>query len=127
LTQLRSELGEAQRRAEADKDDPLRLRVGPIELSLEVAYTLEKSGEASAGVKAKFWVLEFGEAGVKGTVSTRNMRTQHLKLMLTPRLERTEVDAQGQSTVVTSDLDVAGPVQATEAPIEMPPVGGAGG
>ena len=63
LTDLRAELSEAQSRA---ADDSLKLGVEEISLTVEVAYTLTKAGEASAGVKAKFWVLASAEAGRQG-------------------------------------------------------------
>lgn len=126
ITALRGELGEAQRRAK-DESDPLKLAVGPIELELDIAYQVERSGEASAGVRAKFWVLEFGEAGVKGALSSQNTRTQHLKLTLTPRLEQRVVDDEGHVRVVTTAVDVHGAVEATEAPVVMPPVDRSGG
>jgi hypothetical protein len=83
-------------------------------LSLEVAYTLEKSGETDARVKAKFWVLEFGEAGGKGSVSSERVRTQHLKLVLTPRIEETVVDASGLPGKVTRPFDVGAPIEEGE-------------
>src|SRR2546430_9803672 len=52
LTDLRAELSEAQTRAAGDS---LKLGVEEISLTLEVAYTLTKGGEASTGVQAKFW------------------------------------------------------------------------
>ncbi len=122
LTALRAELADAQRRAEADTDDPLRLRVGPIEVSLEVAFTVEKAGEAGAGLRAKFWVLEFGEASLKGSLSTRNMSTQKVTLTLTPRLERTVVDEQGQAHAISSEVDVSGLVAAAEGRVVIPEV-----
>ena len=126
ITVLRGELGEAQRRAK-DESDPLKLAVGPIELELDIAYQVEKSGEASAGVKAKFWVLEFGEAGVKGACRLRTRGPSTWKLTLTPRLEHHVVDDEGQVRVVTTTVDVHGAVEATEATVVIPPVGGSGG
>lgn len=123
LSELRAELAEAQRRSSGD---PLKLALGPVELSLEVAYTLEKSGEADAKVKAKFWVLEFGEAGASGSVRSERMRTQHLKLVLTPRVEEKTVDASGAVTTVSRGVDVHGQIEAQEerAPFPAPPTGG---
>lgn len=105
LTDLRSELSEAQARA---VDDPLKLGVEEITLTLEVAYTLTRGGEASAGVKAKFWVLASAEAGIKGSLSSERARTQQLTLTLKPRLEQVVVDQQGQQTTVTRGVDVEG-------------------
>ena len=67
LTDLRAELSQAQSRAAGDS---LKLGVEEISLTLEVAYTLTKAGEASAGVQAKFWVFASAEAGVKGSLSS---------------------------------------------------------
>ncbi|WP_328524034.1 trypco2 family protein [Kribbella sp. NBC_00359] len=117
LTALRGELAEAHRRAEGDS---LRLGVGQMELTLEVAYTLERSGGADAKVKAKFWVLEFGEAGLSGSIRSEHVRTQHLKLLLTPRLEGTVVDAEGVATTKIRVLDVHGQVDQQEEQPELP-------
>ena len=105
LSALRAELAEAQRRSE---DSTLKLGVGPVELSLDVGYTLETSGETDARVKAKFWVLELGEAGAKGSVSSERVRTQHLKVVLIPRIEETVIDASGTATTVSHPPDVRG-------------------
>lgn len=125
ISALREELAVAQRRA-GDSSDPLRMAVGPVELELDVAYTTERSGEASAGVRAKFWVLEFGEAGVKGTVSSQHARTQHLKVTLTPRLQWDEVDQQGHTTTRTAPVDVESGMGASEdgAQAALPPTPG---
>jgi hypothetical protein len=46
----------------------LELGVEEISLTVDVAYTLTRGGEVSAGVRAKFWVLASTEAGqVAGT------------------------------------------------------------
>jgi hypothetical protein len=108
ISALRAELAVAQQRAADDKDNPLKLRVGPIELELEIAYTVEKSGELHGGVRAKFWVLEFGEAGGKASLSAERARTQRLKLTLTPGMESTEINAQGEPQKVVLELDVSG-------------------
>ena len=79
LTDLRAELSEAQSRA---ANDSLKLGVEEISLTLEVAYTFTKGGEASAGVRAKFWVLASAEVGVKGSRSSERARTQQLTLTL---------------------------------------------
>ena len=105
LTDLRAELGEAQSRA---ADDPLKLGVEEITLTLDVAYTLTKGGEGSAGVKARFWVLASAEAGVKASVSAERTRTQTLTLTLKPRVERVVIDAQGQQATLTRGVDVEG-------------------
>ena len=65
LTDVRAELSEAQSRA---AEDSLELGVMEISLTVDVAYTLTRGGEVSAGVRAKFWVLASTEAGqVAGT------------------------------------------------------------
>ena len=92
LTDLRAELSEAQSRAAGDS---LKLGVEEISLTLEVAYTLTKAGEASAGVKAKFWVFAEAEAGVKGSLSSERARTQQLTLTLKPRVEQVVIDRAG--------------------------------
>jgi len=105
LTDLRAELSEAQSRAAGDS---LKLGVDEISLTLEVAYTLTKAGEASAGVKAKFWVFAEAEAGAKGSLSSERARTQQLTLTLKPRVEQVVIDQRGQPTMVTQGLDVEG-------------------
>ena len=94
--------------------DGLKLGVGQVELSLDVAYTLEKSGEIDARATAKFWVLASAEAGTKEAVSSVRVRTQHLKLVLTPRIEETVVNAAGAATTVSRGLDVRGQLEARE-------------
>lgn len=114
ISALRVELGEAQRRAAKGVEEPLKLAVDQIELELDIAYTTVKAGEVSAGVRAKFWVLEFGEAGAKGTVSAERVRTQHLKLTLTPSLETTFIDEAGEQHTTTTPLKVKGKLEAGE-------------
>jgi Trypsin-co-occurring domain 2 len=116
LTDLRAELSEAQSRS---AQDLLKLGVEEISLTLEVAYTLAKAGEASAGVRAKFWVLASAESGVKGSVSSGRARTQQLTLTLKPRLEQVVFDEQGRQTMLTRGVDVEGSLAAGE---EQPPV-----
>ena len=111
LTDLRAELSEAQSKA---ADDPLKLGVEEISLTLEVAYTLTKGGEASAGVKAKFWVFASADAGVKGSLSSERARTQQLTLTLKPRVEEIVIDQQGQQTTLTRGVDVEGGLAAGE-------------
>jgi hypothetical protein len=103
LTDLRAELSEAQARA---AKDPLKLAVEEISLTLDLAYTLTKEAEASAGVRAKFWVFASAEASVKGSVASERARTQTLTLTLKPRLEQVVTDAQGQQTITTREVDV---------------------
>jgi hypothetical protein len=105
LTDLRAELSEAQSRA---RGDALKLGVDEITLSLDVAYTLTKGGEASAGVRAKFWVFASGEAGLKGTVSSERAGTQRLTLTLKPRVEDVVIDQEGNQTTIARGVDVTG-------------------
>ena len=118
LTDLRAELGEAQSRA---ANDPLKLGVEEISLTLGVTYTLTKSGEASAGVKAKFWVLASAEADVKGSLSSERARTQQLTLTLKPRVEQVVIDHQGRQTTVTRGVDVEGNLALGEEHPPLPP------
>jgi len=120
LTDLRAELSEAQSRAAGDS---LKLGVEEISLTLEVAYTLAKAGEASAGVKAKFWVFASAEAGVKGSLSSERVNTQQLTLTLKPRVEQVVVDEQGQQTTVIRDVDVGGTFAAGEEQPAVPSPG----
>jgi hypothetical protein len=117
LTDLRAELSEAQSRAAGDS---LKLGVEEISLTLEVAYTLTEGGEASAGVKAKFWVFASAEADVKGSLSSERARTQQLTLTLKPRVEQAVIDQQGQQTIVTRGLDVEGSLAAGEEQPTLP-------
>lgn len=118
LTDLRAELSEAQSRA---ADDSLKLGVEEISLTLEVACTLTKGGEASAGVKAKFWVFASADAGVKGTLSSERASTQQLTLTLKPRLEQVVIDQKGQQTTVTRGVDVEGALAEGEEKPTLPP------
>ena len=117
LTDLRAELSVAQSRAAGDS---LKLGVEEISLTLEVAYTLTKAGEASAGVKAKFWVFAEAEAGVKGSLSSDRARTQQLTLTLKPRVEQTVTDERGQQTTVTRGVDVEGSLAPREEQATLP-------
>jgi hypothetical protein len=116
LTDLRAELSEAQARA---AQDPLKLGVEEINLTLEVAYTLTRGGEASAGVKATFWVFASAEAGVKGSMSSERAGTQQLTLTLKPRIEQVVIDEEGQRKTVTRSVDVEGGLVEDE---EEPPL-----
>jgi len=91
-------------------------------LTLEVAYTLTKAAETSAGVKAKFWVFAEAEAGAKGSLSAGRVRTQQLTLTLKPRMEQVVVDPHGQETTVTRGVDVDGArAEGEEWPALPPP------
>ena len=120
LTDLRAELSVAQSRAAGDS---LKLGVEEISLTLEVAYTLTKAGEASAGVKARFWVFAEAEAGVKGSLSSERARTQQLTLTLKPRVEQVVNGQQGQPTMGTRGLDVEGTLAAGEEQPALPAPG----
>jgi hypothetical protein len=116
LTDLRAELSEAQSLA---AQDPLKLGVEEISLTLDVAYTLTKQAEASGGVKAKFWVLASAEVGAKASVSSDRSRTQQLTLKLKPRMEQTVTDQQGRQHTLTNGVDVVGGLAPDE---EAPPI-----
>lgn len=118
LTDLRKELSQAQSQAAGDS---LKLGVEEISLTLEVAYTLTKAGETSAGVKAKFWVFASAEAGVKGSLESERARTQQLTLTLKPRVEQVVIDQQGQQTTVTRGVDVEGTLASGEEQPVLPP------
>jgi len=120
LTDLRAELSEAQSRAAGDS---LKLGVEEVSLTLDVACTLTNGGEASAGVKAKFWVFASADAGVKGSLSSERARTQQLTLTLKPRVEQVVVDQQGQQTTVSRGVDVEGTLAAGEEKPTLPDSG----
>jgi Trypsin-co-occurring domain 2 len=77
IAQLRRELDAAQR---DDPGNPIRFRVGPVELETTLAVT--KGSEAGAGV-----VLKVLSLGAKR--STGDAETTRLKLVLTPIDRRT--------------------------------------
>jgi Trypsin-co-occurring domain 2 len=120
LSDLRAELSEAQSRVAGDS---LKLGVEEISLTLEVAYTLTKAGEASAGVKAKFWVFASAQADLKGSLSSERAGTQQLTLTLKPRVEQVVIDRQGQQTTVTRGVDVEGALAAGEEDPALPSPG----
>lgn len=117
LTELRGELAEAQARAAGDS---LKLGLEQITLALDVGYTVTKGGEVSAGVKAKFWVLELGEAAAKGTLSSAQTATQHLTLTLKPRVEQVLTDPAGRSVTTSRGVDVAGELEGQEESPSIP-------
>ena len=71
LSDLRAELAEASKRAEHDS---LKLGVEEVTVSLDVAVTIAKRGEASAKASAKFWVFASVEGGVTGERAPPNGR-----------------------------------------------------
>ena len=89
LSDLRAELAEASKRAESDS---LKLGVEEVTVSLDVAFTTAKKGEASTRAGAKFWVFASVEGGVKGERSSQRVSTQHLTLTLKPRTEDVIID-----------------------------------
>jgi len=105
LTDLRGELSEAHTRA---RGQALKLGVDEITVTLDLACTLSKAGEGSASVKAKFWVLEFGSAGVKGSVSSKHEQTQRVTVKLKPYIEEVTLDAHGKLVPTHRDLSVHG-------------------
>jgi hypothetical protein len=118
LSDLREELAEASKRA---KHDSLKLGVEEVTVSLDVAVTLAKKGEASATAKAKFWVFASVEAGVKGERSSQQVTTQHLTLTLKPRTEEVIIDESGKARVIHRNVDVAGAIGVGEERPDLPP------
>ncbi|GAA1994188.1 trypco2 family protein [Catenulispora subtropica] len=74
IRDLRAELEAAVVAADGSA---LLFEVGPVEL--EVSVVVERS--ASAGAKARFWVVDAGTEG-----KTSSTGTQRVKLTLTPKL-----------------------------------------
>jgi hypothetical protein len=111
LSDLRAELARAVLDA---KDSPLKLGVEEVTVSLDVAVTKGKSGGASAGVRARFWVFASAEAQAHAEASSERMQTQHLTLTLLPRMEKTETDSAGRPRRTTSKVDIAGQLAADE-------------
>jgi hypothetical protein len=120
LSDLRAELAQASRNA---KNDPLKLGVDQVTVSLDVAVTKGRKGGASAGVRARFWVFASASAQAQAQASSERMQTQHLTLTLRPRLETIETDSTGRQRRTTSNVDVAGTLAPGE---EDPPVSHAG-
>lgn len=119
LAELRAELGRAQERAATD-DSGLRLGVDQVEVSLDVGYTLETSGGTEVKASAKFWVFASAEAGVSGSVSSQRVNTQHVKLLLTPRVDTATTDESGHKRIVTGGLDVTGKLEQSEGRVDLP-------
>jgi hypothetical protein len=111
LADLREELSEAQSRTTGSA---LKLGVEEITLTLDVAYTLTKTAEASAKVKAKFFVMLSAALGATGSVSSDLSRTHQLTLVLKPRLEQTMKDEEGRVARITRGVDVQGALEAGE-------------
>lgn len=117
LSGIRAELVKAQRQASSDG---LRLGVEEITIELNVAYTVSVTGEATAGLHAKFWVLEVGDASGKAGAEWERERTQRLTLTLRPRVEEAVTDSAGIATVRTRGLDVSGVLAAAEEQPQIP-------
>lgn len=117
LSDLRTELAEASKRAE---NDSLRLGLEQVTVSLDVAVTVAKRGEASAEAKAQFWVFASAGGGVKGERSSQRVATQHLTLTLRPRIEKIEIDESGQARVIARGLDVSGELEQGEENPQLP-------
>jgi hypothetical protein len=120
LSDLRAELAEASRRAEQDS---LRLGVEEVTVSLDVAVTIAKKGEASAKASAKFWVFASAEAGVRGERSSQQVSTQHLTLTLKPRTEEVLIDETGKARVLHRGVDVTGAIEVGEERPDLPAPG----
>ena len=117
LSDLRVELAEASKRAESAS---LKLGVGEVTVSLDVAVTIAKKGEASARAGAKFWVFASVEGGVQGERSSQRVTTQHLTLSLKPYTEEVITDEHGRARVIRRGVDVAGAIEAGEERPDLP-------
>jgi hypothetical protein len=117
LSDLRAELAEASKRTEHES---LKLGVEEVTVSLDVAVTIAKKGEASAKASAKFWVFASVEGGVKGELSSQQVTTQHLTLTLKPRTEEVIIDEIGKARVVRRGVDVTGAIEAGEERPDLP-------
>lgn len=117
LSDLRAELAEASKRAESD---PLKLGVEEVTVSLDVAFTTAKKGEASAKAGARFWVFASVEGGVKGEYSSQQVNTQHLTLTLKPRTEELIIDEDGKARVIRRGVDVTGTIETGEERPDLP-------
>jgi hypothetical protein len=120
LSDLRAELAEAAKRGESDS---LKLGVEEVTVSLDVAFTIAKKGEASAEAGAKFWVFASAEGGVKGERSSQRVSTQRLTLTLKPRTEEVVTDERGQARVIRRGVDVTGAIGAVEERPGLPAPG----
>ena len=120
LSDLRAELAEASKRAESDS---LKLGMEEVTVSLDVAVTIAKKGEASAKTEAKFWVFASVEGGVKGERTSQLMSTQHLTLTLKPRIEEVIIDEHGTARVTRRGVDVTGAIGAGEERPDFPAPG----
>ena len=110
---LREELAEASRRAAGS---PLKLEVTELTTTVNVSVTLQKSAEASGGVRAKFWVFASAEAGAKGRIASERVATQQINLKLTPSVEVTVTDADGQKLERRSVYVYGPPVRGEQNP-----------
>lgn len=120
LSDLRAELAQASRNAE---NDPLKLGVEQVTVSLDVAVTKSVKGGASAGVKARFWVFVSAEAKAQAEVSAERARTQQLTLTLQPRKETIETDSTGRQRRTIRKVDVAGSLVSSEEGGSVSPAG----
>ena len=117
LSDLRAELAEASKRAEQES---LKLGVEEVTVSLDVAVTVARKGEATAKATAKFWVFASVEGGVKGERSSQRASTQHLTLTLKPRTEEVIIDKTGQAHVIRRGVDVTGAIGVGEERPDLP-------
>lgn len=117
LSDLHAELSQAQSRA---ADDSLKLAVEEVSLTVDLAVTLAKAGEVSAGVRAKFWVLVTAQADAKASRSSERTHTQTLTLKLKPRMEQITTDERGRQVTLTRGVDVAGGFAAGEELPSLP-------
>jgi hypothetical protein len=117
LSDLRSELAEAMSRAQ---NEPLKLHVEDVTLSLDLGVTVDNTASGEVAAKAKFWVFASVEGKVGGEHAVHNMTTQHVTLTLKPRMETVTVDANGRPATATSDVDVSSPAAATAERVQIP-------
>ena len=118
LADLRAELGKASKRAEHES---LKLGVEEVTVSLDVAVTIAKRGEASARASAKFWVFASAEGGVTAERSSQEVTTQQLTLTLKPRTEEVVIDDTGQAHPIRRSVDVTGTIGTGEERPDLPP------
>jgi hypothetical protein len=118
IADLRRELATAQQDA---ADEPLKLGVEEITLTLDVAFSATASGEVSGKASVRFLVFLSGEAAAKAAASGQRSRSHTVTLTMKPRLEETVVAPGGQHTTVSRTLDVVGGLADDEEKPRLPP------
>jgi hypothetical protein len=89
MIELAEVIGELRQAMYSGEGEPLRFELGPVELEATVA--VEKVG--GGGAKVRLWVIELG-----GAAKATHSSTQHIKLVLQPRLS-----ASGDKALVAGD------------------------